>query len=181
MRRSWALPVSTIQSIEASASRHGATLAVFPHGWTDIHHLYCTFPVPELAWLFLFVLVIPTSRWWFASVWGWPWLTSILLGGGFSCLYVQESFVHVPFFHLAQYPFGMYPVFSPTAGAAGAALDEEAPRSWQLVPDWARGVPCPSTGVLQPRGIRKSSCRTLPQHGDAPADRVRWLCCFWLG
>ena len=46
-------------------------------------------------------------------------------GGGFSCLYGQESLVHEPLFHLTQYPFGMYPGFSSTAGVA---FEEAAPR-----------------------------------------------------
>ena len=78
---------------------------------------------------------------------GLDWLLSFF-GGGFSCLYAQESLVHVPLFHLTQCPFGMYPVFSPTAGAA---LDEEAPR------------------VLATRS-RLDSRRSLSKYYGAPID-----------
>ena len=73
---------------------------------------------------FLFLPFLPLDGDLPLSDGGLDWLRSFL-GGGFSCLYVHASFVQVPLFYLTQYPLGMYPVLSPTAGAA---LDEEAPR-----------------------------------------------------
>ena len=52
--------------------------------------------------------------------------------------------------------------------------------SWQLVHDWTRGVPCPSSGVLPSQGTHRTSCPCLLRHDDTPAGHAQLLCCFYL-